>query len=107
MAWTSFDMVLKKINHTYTGSNGMDEGGKIHPTQKPVDLYQKLLKLYANENFKILDTHLGSGSIAIAIEKANQLDKMNLSLTAIELDEDYFDKSVERIKIFKMQKTLF
>ena len=59
------------------------------------------------ENDKIIDTHLGSGSIAIAIDKANTLDKMNLSFTGIELDEDYFDKSVERIKVFKMQKTLF
>lgn len=107
LAWTSFNMVLKKINHTYTGFNGMDECGKIHPTQKPVDLYQKLIKLYANENDKIIDTHLGSGSIAIAIDKANTLDKMGLEFTGIELDEEYFDKSVERIKVFKMQKTLF
>ena len=107
LAWTSFKMVLKKINHTYTGFNGMDEGGKIHPTQKPVDLYQKLIKLYANENDKIIDTHLGSGSIAIAIDKANTLDKKNLTFVGIELDPDYFRAAVERFKNHKLQCVLF
>ena len=71
LAWTSFKMVLKKINHTYTGFNGMDKGGKIHPTQKPVALYELLIKNYAKPNDKILDTHLGSGSSRIAAHKAN------------------------------------
>jgi site-specific DNA-methyltransferase (adenine-specific) len=107
LAWTSFKMVLKKINHTYTGFNGMDEGGKIHPTQKPVDLYQKLIKLYANENDKIIDTHLGSGSIAIAIDKANTLDKKNLTFVGIELDTDYYNAALNRFKNYKQQKTIF
>jgi len=106
MAWTSFDMVLKKINHTYTGFNGMDEGGKIHPTQKPVDLYQKILKLYAKENFKIIDTHLGSGSIAIAIDKANKINNMNLRFTGIELDEDYYNSMIKRFENYISQLTL-
>ena len=107
LAWTSFKMVLKKINHTYTGFNGMDEGGKIHPTQKPVDLYQKIIKLYAKDGFKIIDTHLGSGSIAIAIDKANTLDKKNLTFVGIELDPDYFRAAVERFKNHKRQCVLF
>lgn len=101
LAWTSFDSPAQ----LYRFDNRT--GGKIHPTEKPIELYEYLLRKYAKPNFKILDTHFGSGSHGIAIEKANQLDKMNLSLTAIELDEEYFDKSVERIKVFKMQKTLF
>ena len=63
---------------------------RIHPTQKPVALYRWLLKNYAKPNYKILDTHLGSNSIGIAIDEANQLDKMNFQFTGIELDEEYF-----------------
>lgn len=101
LAWTSFKMVLKKIDHTYTGFNGMDSGGKIHPTQKPIVLYQKLLKLYAKESDKILDTHLGSGSNRIAASKAN------LPFMGFELDEDYFKASVKRYEQYVAQKSLF
>lgn len=107
LAWTSFEMVLKKINHTYTGFNGMDEGGKIHPTQKPVDLYQKLIKLYTKDGFKIIDTHLGSASIALAIDKANKIDNMNLEFVGIELDEEYFNASIKRFKLNHCQTTIF
>jgi len=106
LAWTSFDKVLKKIDHTYSGFRGMDAGGKIHPTQKPVDLYEKLIKLYANENFKIIDTHLGSGSIAIAIDKTNQLCKKNLTFVGVEIDSEYFDASVLRFGHYKIQKRI-
>lgn len=110
LAWASFDTAVRKFKWRWNGmlqQNMKDKQERIHPTEKPIQLYEFLIKEYSKPDFKILDTHLGSASIAIAIEKANQLDKMNLSLTAIELDEEYFDKSVERIKVFKMQKTLF
>jgi site-specific DNA-methyltransferase (adenine-specific) len=78
-------------------------GGKdrIHPTQKPVQLYNWLLKNYAKEGFKILDTHLGSGSIAIACHYAG------LDLTASEIDEKYFADAMEYIKNETSQTTLF
>ena len=60
LAWTSGDKTLRKANIKYTGFQGMDNGGKIHPTQKPVKLYEWLLINYAQEGDKILDTHLGS-----------------------------------------------
>jgi len=85
----------------------MDEGGKIHPTQKPVDLYQKIIKLYAKDGFKILDTHLGSGSIAIAIDMVNTLDKMNLQFVGIEIDTEYYEASIKRFENYKRQLTLF
>lgn len=110
LAWTSFNTAVRLFKWRWAGmlqQNMKNKQERIHPNEKPIELYEWLLKNYANPNFKILDTHFGSGSHGIAIEKANQLDKMNLSLTAIELDEEYFDKSVERIKVFKMQKTLF
>ena len=79
---------------------------RIHPTQKPTDLYSWLLLNYANNGFKILDTHLGSGSIAIAVEKANRLDKMNLHFVGIEIDKEYYGKALNRIEQYCRQGTL-
>lgn len=105
MAWNSFNQVLKIIKHQYSGFLGADEM-RIHPTQKPVGLYQKLIKLYAKENQKILDTHLGSGSIALAIDKANKLDNMNLEFVGIELDTDYFNAAMKRFHMAHAQSCL-
>ena len=80
---------------------------RIHPTQKPVVLYAWILKNYAKKGDKILDTHGGSMSIALAVHKANQIDKMNLSLTLTELDEEYFKKGLERVVNFTKQQFLF
>ena len=74
---------------------------RIHPTQKPVKLYEKLLMTYAKKGNKILDTHLGSGSIAVASHYAG------LHLTACEIDEHYFRESVSRIKRETAQQSLF
>ncbi len=80
---------------------------RIHPTQKPVKLYEWLLMNYAKEGDKILDTHLGSGSIAIAIDNVNKIEQMNLELTACELDKDYFDSAIKRIEQQTKQQKLF
>jgi len=74
---------------------------KIHPTQKPVKLYEWLLMNYAKEGDKVLDTHLGSGSIAIACHK------LKFDLTACELDQEYYEAACKRIKHHRMQLTLF
>ena len=74
---------------------------RIHPTQKPVALYKWLLDKYAKDGDKILDTHLGSGSIAIACHE------YGFELTACELDKEYYDKAVERIKNHVSQQKLF
>lgn len=93
--------------------NGMLQGNmknkevRIHPTQKPIQLYEYIISNYAKDGFKILDTHLGSGSIAIAIDKANTLDKKNLTFVGIELDPDYFRAAVERFRQHKRQCVLF
>ena len=80
---------------------------RIHPTQKPVKLYEWILSRYAEPNQKILDTHLGSGSIAIAIDNVNKIEKMNLTLTACELDPDYFKAAMKRIEQQTAQQTIF
>jgi len=100
MAWTSFDCVAKifrKLNI---------DPKRIHPTQKPTSLYDWLLKEFAKEGDLILDTHFGSGSIALAVDKANRLDKMNLHLTACEIDKEYIDKAIKRISESIKQGTL-
>jgi len=74
---------------------------RIHPTQKPVALYKWLLDKYAKEGDKILDTHLGSGSIAIACHD------YGFDLTACELDKEYFDKAMTRINNHVAQQKLF
>ena len=99
MAWTSFgtaNRMYKRIVH---------EKGRIHPTQKPIDLYNWILSKYAEPNQKILDTHFGSGSIALAVDKANRLDGMNLHLTACEIDLDYINASIKRISQSIKQQT--
>lgn len=78
-----------------------NNGGKLHPTQKPVKLYEWLLMNYAKEGDKILDTHLGSGSIAIACHN------LGFDLTACELDKDYYEAAIKRIEQHKQQLTIF
>jgi site-specific DNA-methyltransferase (adenine-specific) len=95
LAWTSFDSParLVKIN-----SNQYD---RIHPTQKPVALYDWLLKNYAKEGFKILDTHLGSGSSRISA------NKLNYDFWGYELDPEYFENQEVRFKNFTAQLRIF
>ena len=74
---------------------------KIHPTQKPIYLYKWILENYCKENDKILDTHLGSGSIAIACHD------YKFDLVACELDKEYYDKAMQRITNHTNQQKLF
>jgi site-specific DNA-methyltransferase (adenine-specific) len=74
---------------------------RIHPTQKPVHLYKAILDKYAKQGDKILDTHLGSGSIAIACHD------YKFDLTACELDKEYFDAACERFRLHQLQQKLF
>jgi site-specific DNA-methyltransferase (adenine-specific) len=97
-AWTSFNQNAKMFSASPIG-NAKDP--RIHPTQKPVALYKWLLGNYAKAGQSILDTHMGSGSIAIACHD------MGFDLTACELDKDYFDAAMERIEAHKKQGTLF
>jgi len=100
LAWTSFDKVLRIAKIRYKGFLGADKI-RIHPTQKPVKLYEWLLMNYAKEGDKILDTHFGSGSIGIACHR------LNFELTACELDKEYFKTSIKRIKTEISQQRLF
>lgn len=104
LAWTSFKTAVRNYRFKWQGMLQGDMKNKevrIHPTQKPICLYKWILDKYAKPNDKILDTHLGSGSIAIACHD------YGFELTACELDAEYYEKAVERIKNHVNQLQLF
>ncbi|HPL05614.1 MAG TPA: DNA methyltransferase [Bacteroidales bacterium] len=105
LAKTSIN-TFKVFNYSRADAYINDCDVKIHPTQKPERIYGEILKHYTTEGMKILDTHFGSGSIALAVDKANKLDKMNLHLTACEIDKEYIDKAIKRISESIKQGTL-
>jgi site-specific DNA-methyltransferase (adenine-specific) len=109
LAYSNFKTAVRKFKWTWNGMlqekmNNKQE--RIHPTEKPIELYEFCLRNYADKGFKILDTHLGSGSIALAIDKANKLDNMNLEFVGIELDTEYFNAAVNRFRLAHAQSCL-
>jgi site-specific DNA-methyltransferase (adenine-specific) len=94
-AWTSFDAVARLFEGTSTDLD------RFHPTQKPVALYKWLLDKYAKPNDKILDTHLGSMSIAIACAD------YGFELVGCELDKEYYEAGIKRVQNHTAQTKLF
>ena len=104
LAWTSFDTAVRKFQWRWNGmlqQNMKDKEERIHPTQKPVALYEWILQNYAKRGDLILDTHLGSGSSRIAA------DKGGFNFVGFEIDADYYEKSKKRFNDFKSQLRLF
>ena len=91
-AWSS-----QKKSRLFDRAYQKDQFNKIHPTQKPVKLYEWLLLNYAKEGDRILDTHLGSGSIAIACHN------LGFDLVGCELDTDYFNAAKKRLQQHQSQ----
>ena len=100
LAWTSFSSSVRKFTRSHIDDHN-EKIPRIHPTQKPIKLYEWLLTNFAKKGDKILDTHLGSGSNAIAC------NNLGFELVGCELDEDYFDASVKRITAASAQERLF
>jgi len=104
LAYCSMFNSVRVYEYTW---NGMIQGDmknkevRIHPTQKPKQLYKYLLGEFASEGFQILDTHLGSGSIALACYD------YGFDLVGLEIDKEYYTKAVERLEQHKKQLTLF
>ncbi len=110
LAYTSFNKLAKHFEYMWDGNrygfkgaiNGVGKKSiRIHPTEKPVALYEWLLMNYAKEDDKILDTHLGSGSIALACHN------LGYDLTACELDKEYYNAAIKRIEQHKAQIRMF
>jgi site-specific DNA-methyltransferase (adenine-specific) len=102
IAYTSLRRPVRVISVPWDGYRMGKETGtkKIHPHQKPIGLYKQILSRYAQHGWKILDTHLGSGSLAIACHD------LDFDLTACEIDRDYCDAAMERIRKHRRQMTL-
>jgi len=98
LAWTSFDKPARYFRENIAQVNSE---GRIHPTQKSIRLYKWILDKFTKQGDIILDTHLGSGSIAIACYD------MGFELTGMELDKEYYDAAVKRLENHKQQLTLF
>jgi site-specific DNA-methyltransferase (adenine-specific) len=101
LAWTSFTTAVRKFNLRWQGMLRGEKGSLFHPNQKPVALYKWLLKNYAKEGDKILDTHGGSMSIALACHD------MKFDLDLYELDEDYYNAGFKRYQQHIKQLSLF
>jgi len=103
LAWTSFKGVSKCFEYNYYGNieGNTQSKGRIHPTQKPILLYRWLLDKYADKGMKILDTHGGSFTNAIAC------DMEGFDLDIIEIDKEYFNNGLKAFDNYKKQLTLF
>ncbi len=104
LAWTSFDCILRRFTYDWIGFgylNNPQKEKKIHPTQKPIQLYSWILNTYAKSNDLILDTHLGSGSSRIAAYKGG------FNFVGFEIDKEYYEKQEKRFNEFKSQLRLF
>lgn len=96
MAWASFSKPAKIFTRSV-----LKEQGKIHPTQKPIQLYEWLLQNYAKQGDKIFDSHFGSLSIGIACHN------LGFELDVCELDKEYYEKAIKRLKNHQVQGMLF
>ena len=103
LAWTSFSSTVRKYFKSWVGANAKErnETDRMHPTQKPIDLYKWLLTSYANKGDKILDTHVGSASSLIACHE------LGFDYIGFEIDKDYYNSAQERLEAVKAQISIF
>ena len=102
--WTSFEKAVRKFKYTWHGmiqQNMKNKEVRFHPTQKPIALYDWLYFNYAKNEFKVIDTHLGSGSSAIAAYYFGFSE-----FIGCEIDAEYFEKSIKRFEVETMQQVL-
>lgn len=97
LAFTSFKRALRSYKHHLS----MDRSKRFHPTQKPIKLYEWILMNYSKKGDKILDTHLGGGSIAIACHN------LGYDLTGFEIDSEYYNLSMKRLEEHQSQLRMF
>ena len=104
LAWTSFKTVVRNFKYQWHGmlqGDMKNKEARIHPTQKPIKLYEWILTNYAKPGQKIFDSHMGSGSSAIAC------NNLGFEYVGCELDEDYYNAACERIAKHAQQERLF
>ena len=104
LAWASFKTSVRMFKYTWAGmiqENMKNKEVRIHPTQKPIQLYKWILNKYAKQGDKIFDSHLGSGSSAIAAHDGG------FEFVGVELDEEYYNAAKERLILHQRQLNLF
>ena len=105
LAWASFNTAVRKFEYRWHGflqeKTNKPKEQRIHPTQKPVKLYEWILSNYADKEQRILDTHLGSASSAIASHY------FGCDFVGCELDKDYYEAACKRFKAETAQEVLF
>lgn len=103
MAWSSFNKAMRIFDFSRGAAlaDNNNRGGRFHPTQKPVQLYKWILDKYANKGDKILDTHLGSGGIAIACHD------YDFEMVGLEIDKDYYTMALRRLDDHRAQLKMF
>lgn len=104
LAWTSFNLASRIFHYLWNGmiqQNMADKQIRIHPTEKPISLYQWILDKYTEKGQKILDTHAGSASSLIACHRAG------LDAWGFEIDKEYYTKAKERLDREKAQSNMF
>ena len=101
LAWTSYNGALRKITKSWVGANAKDGLERIHPTQKPIYLYDWIFNRFAKEGNLILDTHLGNGSSRIAAYKNK------LHFVGFEIDKGYYEAQEKRFNAVISQQSLF
>lgn len=106
LAWTSYKKVMRIASYQWDGAKKCERINKWHPHQKPVQLYKWILLNYTVPGSVILDTNLGSGSIAIAVDELNKTLDYQLTLVGCELDSKYYDISCKRITEYTSRQML-
>jgi len=101
LAWTSFVGAERMYRYSRSKLQGFQNPNRFHPTEKPISLYEFLIKEFAKPNDLILDTHLGSGSSRIAAYKGG------FNFVGFEIDQEYYEKQEKRFNDFKSQLRLF
>ena len=101
LAWTSYNGALRKITKSWVGANAKDGLERIHPTQKPIYLYDWIFNRFAKEGNLILDTHVGSGSSRIAAHKNK------LHFVGFEIDKGHYEAQEKRFNAVISQQSLF
>lgn len=102
LAYTNFDSAVRKYEYKWQGmlqQNMKNKDIRIHPTQKPLGLFEKILLDYSKENDLIMDCFSGSGTTAVACYKTNR------RFICIEKDKEYYDLSIDRLETVKSQIT--
>ena len=105
LAWTNLECPVRMFSFHLAQQSRMEIKDRFHVTQKPISLYRWCLTKFAKPGWRILDTHLGSGSHACAIDEVNKFEKMGLTLTASEIDTEYYEKALAKILKHQQNET--